>query len=191
MDKLLSWGDATATTSTAKRDSRLSPNGEDISRKNGSASGVGCVPRYKRSPFPISTSVNSRFILWYKEKLRCSIVFKSYFWFYSNGFFTFVWLLPFRDGDITELEVDAITNVTNESLDDTNIISERILAKTGDQVKHDLMENIQREWDDKAGGEWEWRRIFSALKVDCTVHVWFSRWILNARALWVLFVLII
>lgn len=50
-----------------------------------------------------------------------------------------------RDGDITELQVDAITNATNESLDDNNIISERILTVAGDQLKDDLVHNIRRK----------------------------------------------
>lgn len=41
--------------------------------------------------------------------------------------------------------MDAITNVTNESLDDNNIISERILTKAGDQLKDDLVHNIRRK----------------------------------------------
>ena len=49
----------------------------------------------------------------------------------------------YRDGDITTLEVDAITNTTDETLTESNIISERILNVAGNQLKEDLTHNIR------------------------------------------------
>ncbi|XP_065370624.1 protein GDAP2 homolog isoform X1 [Calliphora vicina] len=47
------------------------------------------------------------------------------------------------DGDITTLEVDAITNTTDETLTESNIISDRILNVAGNQLKDDLTHNIR------------------------------------------------
>ena len=46
-----------------------------------------------------------------------------------------------RDGDITNLRVDAIVNPTNETLDDKNTISTRIHTVAGP----DLMETCKKE----------------------------------------------
>lgn len=59
-----------------------------------------------------------------------------------NQITNFYWFC-FRDGDITTLEVDAITNTTDETLTESNIISERILNVAGNQLKEDLTHNIR------------------------------------------------
>ncbi|XP_055917469.1 protein GDAP2 homolog isoform X1 [Eupeodes corollae] len=47
------------------------------------------------------------------------------------------------DGDITLLEVDAITNTTDETLTESNIISDRVLAAAGNQLKDELQNHIK------------------------------------------------
>ncbi|XP_055839103.1 protein GDAP2 homolog isoform X2 [Episyrphus balteatus] len=69
------------------------------------------LPRHSTSPFPVSDSINSRFIIW--------------------------------DGDITLLEVDAITNTTDETLTESNIISDRVLAAAGNQLKDEIQNHIK------------------------------------------------
>uniref|UniRef100_A0A1B0B5X7 Macro domain-containing protein n=1 Tax=Glossina palpalis gambiensis TaxID=67801 RepID=A0A1B0B5X7_9MUSC len=79
-ETLSTWGES------ARNDTRL-PNTDYTATIGG--------PRHNCSPFPISTHVNNRFILW--------------------------------DGDITLLEADTITNTTNETLSESNTLSESIL----------------------------------------------------------------
>ena len=43
-----------------------------------------------------------------------------------------------RNGDVTQLNVEAIVNSTNESLNDRNLVSERILAKAGPRLRKEL-----------------------------------------------------
>uniref|UniRef100_A0A1B0AFJ6 Macro domain-containing protein n=1 Tax=Glossina pallidipes TaxID=7398 RepID=A0A1B0AFJ6_GLOPL len=95
-ETLSTWGES------ARNDTRL-PNTDYTATIGG--------PRHNCSPFPISTHVNNRFILW--------------------------------DGDITLLEADTITNTTNETLSESNIISESILNVAGSELKDELSNNIR------------------------------------------------
>ncbi|SPP74348.1 protein GDAP2 homolog isoform X1 [Drosophila guanche] len=47
------------------------------------------------------------------------------------------------DGDMTTLDVDAITNTSDETLTESNIISERILAVAGNQLREELSTNVK------------------------------------------------
>ncbi|XP_030369048.1 protein GDAP2 homolog isoform X1 [Scaptodrosophila lebanonensis] len=47
------------------------------------------------------------------------------------------------DGDMTTLDVDAITNTSDETLTESNSISERILAVAGNQLKEELSTTIK------------------------------------------------
>lgn len=49
----------------------------------------------------------------------------------------------FRHGDISILEVDAITNSTNESLDEQNPISDRIFARAGSALKEEIYLDVK------------------------------------------------
>lgn len=48
-----------------------------------------------------------------------------------------------RDGDMTTLEVDAITNSSDETLTESNSISERIIAVAGNQLKEELSTTVK------------------------------------------------
>lgn len=48
-----------------------------------------------------------------------------------------------RDGDIAALDVDVITNTTDETLTESNIVSERILNVAGNELKEELQHNIR------------------------------------------------
>ncbi|XP_061391301.1 protein GDAP2 homolog isoform X1 [Musca vetustissima] len=47
------------------------------------------------------------------------------------------------DGDIASLDVDVITNTTDETLTESNIVSDRILSVAGNQLKEDLAHNVR------------------------------------------------
>ncbi|XP_034476853.1 protein GDAP2 homolog isoform X1 [Drosophila innubila] len=47
------------------------------------------------------------------------------------------------DGDMTTLDVDAITNSSDETLTESNIISERIIAVAGNQLKEELSTTVK------------------------------------------------
>jgi hypothetical protein len=51
-----------------------------------------------------------------------------------------------RQGDISTLEVDAITNSTDESLSEINEISGSILKRSGEQLKQNILTEIKGEW---------------------------------------------
>ncbi|KAL9920768.1 ganglioside induced differentiation associated protein 2 isoform 4-T6 [Glossina fuscipes fuscipes] len=95
-ETLSTWGES------ARNDTRL-PNTDYTATIGG--------PRHNCSPFPISTHVNNRFILW--------------------------------DGDITLLEADTITNTTNETLSESNTLSESILNVAGNELRDELSNNVR------------------------------------------------
>ncbi|XP_054089063.1 protein GDAP2 homolog isoform X1 [Zeugodacus cucurbitae] len=47
------------------------------------------------------------------------------------------------DGDVTTLEVDAITNIIEETQNETNPLAERIYAAAGNQLKEELSNNLK------------------------------------------------
>lgn len=51
-----------------------------------------------------------------------------------------------RDGDVTTLEVDAITNIIEETQNETNPLAERIYAAAGNQLKEELSNNLKGEY---------------------------------------------
>ncbi|XP_068145304.1 protein GDAP2 homolog isoform X2 [Drosophila tropicalis] len=103
LDNLATWG------GTHKTDTRLPIT--DYSTLGG--------PRHNRSPFPLSTDVNNRFVIW--------------------------------DGDQTCLDVDAITSSSVEKLTESNIISERIFARAGNQLKDELLTNSTKNGECRSG----------------------------------------
>ena len=48
-----------------------------------------------------------------------------------------------RNGDISALNVEAIVNSTNESLNDKSPMSERIVSRGGSELKRELKTNIK------------------------------------------------
>lgn len=48
-----------------------------------------------------------------------------------------------RDGDITLLQVDAITNTTNETLTERNFISDGIFGRAGSRLKEEISSDIR------------------------------------------------
>lgn len=57
----------------------------------------------------------------------------------SSNFFNF----NYRSGDITTLQVDAIVNSTNESMNDSNPVSDRIFQKAGSALKEEINLDIR------------------------------------------------
>lgn len=48
-----------------------------------------------------------------------------------------------REGDVTTLEVDAITNTIEETQNETNPLAERIYAAAGIHLKEELSDNLK------------------------------------------------
>lgn len=51
-----------------------------------------------------------------------------------------------REGDISLVEADAITNTTDESLTERNIISDRILNRAGPGLREELLNDIRGKY---------------------------------------------
>lgn len=54
-----------------------------------------------------------------------------------------------RVGDISGLQVDAIVNSTNESMNDSNPVSDRILLRAGSDLKEEINLDVRGEFKDK------------------------------------------
>jgi len=48
----------------------------------------------------------------------------------------------YREGDISLLQIDAITNTTDETLTEKNIISDRIFGRAGSGLKDEISREI-------------------------------------------------
>lgn len=49
----------------------------------------------------------------------------------------------FREGDISLVQADAITNTTDETLTEKNIISDRIFSRAGPGLKEELVNQVR------------------------------------------------
>lgn len=49
-------------------------------------------------------------------------------------------------GDISSLQVDAIVNSTNESMNDSNPVSDRIFQRAGSGLKEEINLDIRGNW---------------------------------------------
>jgi O-acetyl-ADP-ribose deacetylase (regulator of RNase III) len=49
----------------------------------------------------------------------------------------------FRSGDISALQVDAIVNSTNESMNESNPVSDRIFQRAGSELKEEINLDIR------------------------------------------------
>lgn len=65
------------------------------------------------------------------------------FRFEHQMFFHSLYCFFFRSGDISTLQVDAIVNSTNESLSESNPVSDKIFSRAGSQLKEELCSDIK------------------------------------------------
>lgn len=55
-------------------------------------------------------------------------------------------IYDFREGDISQLEVDAITNTSNETFTEKNPISNRIIGRAGIGLRNSIRHDIGGEY---------------------------------------------
>lgn len=61
----------------------------------------------------------------------------------STVFLGTKFFIIFRCGDVSSLQVDAIVNSTNESMNESNSISDRIFQRAGSELKEEIALDIR------------------------------------------------
>ena len=66
-----------------------------------------------------------------------------FYFLFLMGPYLFSTCIYFREGDITQLRVDAIVHSTNETLSDRNPLSDRLFSKAGPGLRHEIQSEIK------------------------------------------------